>query len=567
MKFLCVLCVLCGLQVSAFSLDREAFTFTHYDLHVRIEPEQQRLEVWGRVSLRNDSAVPQKNVALQISSSLSWHSIAAGGKPLEFASQAYTSDIDHTGVLSEAIVPMPQEVAPSTTVDLDIRYEGIISLDTTRLTRIGVPAEMARRTDWDQVSPSFTAVRGVGYVAWYPVAMESSSLAEGNTVFEALSRWKVRHAGTSMSVTFGVTGDMPLWFSGNPNLLTMMNLDTSDKAKYSNFTTRFGSDVPTFALAAYHKLVLKGLSSVNYLSGNDDAAKAYADAITKLNSFIPPARGGGGIQVLQLADPAAASFATEQLLLTPLPAVTPEVNLALIYALTRQNVLSSRAWIQDGLARYEQAAYVARESGRRAAIEYLNVHRPALLEAEKPAGAGQVRDAASQSLLNTTDEMYLQAKAQSVWWMLRDMVGEPALPIALLDYRAADDTQPAYMQRLIEKQAHRDLEWFFDDWVYRDRGLPDFRVDSVFPRQTMQGNYIVTVTIENLGGAGAEVPVIVRSPDGESIKRLEVRAKSKNSIRFDLASFPQEVVVNDGSVPESDVSNNVFTVKAAPETQ
>ena len=83
----------------------------------------------------------------------------------------------------------------------------------------------------------------------------------------------------------------------------------------------------------------------------------------------------------------------------------------------------------------------------------------------------------------------------------------------------------------------------------------------------MQGNYIVTVTIENLGGAGAEVPVIVRSQDGDSIKRLEVRAKSKNSIRFDLASFPQEVVVNDGSVPESDVSNNVFKVKAAAEAQ
>ena len=44
---------------------------------------------------------------LQISSSLDWRSIRAGGKQLQFVSQPYTSDIDHTGALSEAIVTLP----------------------------------------------------------------------------------------------------------------------------------------------------------------------------------------------------------------------------------------------------------------------------------------------------------------------------------------------------------------------------------------------------------------------------------------------------------------------------
>ena len=61
----------------------------------------------------------------------------------------------------------------------------------------------------------------------------------------------------------------------------------------------------------------------------------------------------------------------------------------------------------------------------------------------------------------------------------------------------------------------------------------------------------MTVTIENLGDAGAEVPVTLRMEDGEVTKRLEVRAKSKASIRIEASSTPQEVVVNDGSVPES----------------
>src|SRR5271166_6262875 len=176
---LCFLSVLCVTVVNAFSLDREAFTFTRYDLSVRVEPGQQRLEVRGKITLRNDSQTPQKIAVLQISSSLSWRSINAGGKPLQFVAQPYTSDIDHTGELSEAIVTLPQAVAPKATIELEIGYEGVIVLDATRLTRIGAPEAAARSADWDQISTKFTAVRGAGYVAWYPMATETADLSEG----------------------------------------------------------------------------------------------------------------------------------------------------------------------------------------------------------------------------------------------------------------------------------------------------------------------------------------------------------------------------------------------------
>jgi hypothetical protein len=143
------------------------------------------------------------------------------------------------------------------------------------------------------------------------------------------------------------------------------------------------------------------------------------------------------------------------------------------------------------------------------------------------------------------------------------MVGEQALTGALLGYRAAEDREPAYMERLIEAQAHRDLGSFFDDWVYHDRGLPDFRVASVYPLETPQGNYMVTVTVENLGSAGAEVPVTVRSQGGEATTRLAVAGRSRNSIRIEVPAPPQEIVVNDGSVPESDTHNNRFKVQPA----
>src|SRR5882672_3401027 len=191
---LCLLCFLFASAVNAFALDREAFTFTNYDLNVRVEPEQQRLGVRGKITLRNDSATPQKIAVLQISSSLAWRSIKAGGNPLQFISQAYASDIDHTGALSEAVITLPEAVPPKGSVDLEIAYEGVIVIDATRLTRIGTPEEAAHSTDWDQIATKFTAVRGVGYVAWYPIATDDASLADGKSLAEVLARWKTREA-------------------------------------------------------------------------------------------------------------------------------------------------------------------------------------------------------------------------------------------------------------------------------------------------------------------------------------------------------------------------------------
>jgi len=216
MKVVRVLCVICGLVAPSLALDREAFIFTNYDLNVRVEPEQQRLGVRGRITLRNDSTIPQKAIALQISSTLDWKSIQTGDKAVDFVTHEYTSDIDHTGALSEAIVTVPREVPPKGSIELDVGYEGVIPLDVTRLTRIGVPEDKAKHTDWDQIRKSFTAVRGIGYVVWYPVAMESANLSEGNSVAEAVGRWKARFGSATMSLIFESTIDAPIFFTGTP---------------------------------------------------------------------------------------------------------------------------------------------------------------------------------------------------------------------------------------------------------------------------------------------------------------------------------------------------------------
>ncbi len=67
MRFLCVLCALCGCAFQASALDREAFTFTNYDLDVRVEPEQQRLAVRGKLTLRNDCRAWQTDTSQRLS--------------------------------------------------------------------------------------------------------------------------------------------------------------------------------------------------------------------------------------------------------------------------------------------------------------------------------------------------------------------------------------------------------------------------------------------------------------------------------------------------------------------
>jgi hypothetical protein len=569
----CFLCVLCASVVKAFSLDREAFTFASYDLNVRVEPEQQRLGVRGKITLRNDSATPQKIAVLQISSSLDWRSIKAGGKQLQFVSQSYTSDIDHTGALSEALVTLPEAVPTKGTVDLEIAYEGVIVLDATRLTRIGTPEENARSSDWDQISTKFTAVRGVGYVAWYPIATEATDLTEGSNLFEVVGKWKSRVATSTMHAHISVSRDddeRPPRLLVNESTCRVVD-EAVGRPQLSSADCTFqplGFVVPTFAMANYES-VERTPMEVFYLHGHETSATAYADAADKAAPFIGewlgPSRGKA--QTTDLPDPNSAPFESGSLLLMPLTGTDPKLaGLAAAHQLAHAAFSSQRPWINEGLAHFAQALYVEHQSGRQAALDYMGLHRSALgageqKENDKQRIVPRSEDEANRSLVNTTDEQFYRSKAMYVWWMLREIVGDAALKKALASYHSDEDKESSYMPRLIQAQTQKDLEWFFDDWVYRDRGLPDFKVESAFTRKTMTDEYLVTITVANLGRAGAEVPVTVKYAGGEITKRLEVRGNNKGVIRVEISKPPEEIVVNDGSVPESDMTNNVFKVE------
>src|SRR5581483_4553215 len=122
-RFLLTLALL-SCAAHAWAVDRNAFTFTEYDLAAQITPAQQSLAVTGKVKLRNDSSSAQRIAALQISSTLYWRSIKVAGKPVQFLSQLYASDVDHTGDVSEAIVTLPAAIPSKSAVELEVAYGG-----------------------------------------------------------------------------------------------------------------------------------------------------------------------------------------------------------------------------------------------------------------------------------------------------------------------------------------------------------------------------------------------------------------------------------------------------------
>ena len=312
----CLLCVLYASAVSGFSLDREAFTLTNYDLQVRLEPEQQRLGVRGKITLRNDSAAPQKIVVLQISSSLGWKSITASGKTPQFILQAYTSDIDHTGALSEAIVTLPQEIAPRGTVELAIGYEGVIPLDATRLTRIGTPGDAAKSSDWDEISANFSAVRGVGYVAWYPIATESADFSEGNSLFEVVNRWKARAAGSEFKAKLTLsheTGERAPSLICTPSTGNLVEeMGRTQPAGAECTWAVLGTVAPTFAVARYHGDYKPPLNVLS-LESHESGAATYLNAIEPATQFVTEWFGKptAPIAIADFADPHAPRLRAE----------------------------------------------------------------------------------------------------------------------------------------------------------------------------------------------------------------------------------------------------------------
>ncbi len=582
--------------------DRANLTITAWDLELLIRPTSSDLAVRAHITVRNDAAAARILLPLQISSTLQWQAITLNGKKLAFSVRPLDTDLDHTSIANEAAIHLPTPLAAGATLTLDALYEGTVPLDGSRIEHLGAPRDMAQRTDWDRIAGDFTGLRGFGTVLWYPVVADPVSLGDGAKIFHVIGEQKLREQSATMRIRLRVDTSTALdspdankhssvqprttpriaildaeAFALQPGALA--ESDSELDAELS--ATPLGFAVPSIFLLSQNEVDAPGLRMFPR-ENNANAAPGFVTAAEQVRPLVQQWLGAQKRDLAIVDTPTLQDSAFEtqpwpaspqgaSVLVTPMLAQDPQQNtLAMAHALAHASLLSPRAWLAEGVAQFLSSLWIGNAQPGKAAdpaasLGALEEQRPALALAEtQDPGAD-----AGQPLIAADDDIFLRTKSAYVLWMLREMTSDAALTDALQKYKAADDKQPEYFQHLLEAASHRDLQWFFDDWVYRDRGLPDLRIANVVSHKldTTEPTWFVSADITNQGYASVEVPVTFHAGDRSETERLRVPARSSATAHAILHTQPTLVTANDGVTPEVGGSAHQYEIQAQRPSQ
>lgn len=557
--------------VAVTDAERSSLTFTAYDLDVHLAPAQSHLAVHAGFTVKNTGKEPLTRLVFQISSSLHWESFAmrSGGRAsrLAFAVETIDTDADHTGKATEAVVSLPQPLQPGASLEVTSLYSGEVVQSAERLVRIGAPSDQAAHADWDKIRPEGTALRGFGNVLWYPTAAAPVFLGDGAKLFQSVGQTKLQLATAvvHLRLTVEYVGDAPdaAFFCGRREQLVAtsenQNLPVAESPGVA--TAEFSERQLGFRALSLFVTDRAGTVTDNTLisavTSHYDALPSYGAASAKVQPLLAEWLGPGPLGVLYILDHEGQPFEDDALLVAPMRASAADVLApSLAHSLSHAWFSSSHVWLDEGVAQFMSLLWMAQSQGREVAIGHMQEEAKALALIEPAPAQTAGADDPGQSLIQARNEVYYRTKAAAVLWMLRSLVGDDALKRALQAYRNdKQDADPKEFQRVLEQSSKRDLGWFFDDWVYQDKGLPDLSIASVTPRALDQigdkgSGWLVAVEVRNDGGATADVPVTVRSGTLTETERLRIPGRSSASTRIVFAGTPTEVLVNDGSVPE-----------------
>jgi len=558
-------------QPTAEDAERSALTYTDFDLDVRLRPAESHLAVRALVTVRNDGKTALVHLPLQLSSTLDWELIRLNGRQMPFTVAVLNSDSDHTGQLHEAAVTLPTPLAPGASLQLDVTYSGTVMQSTKRLQAIGTPDDAAAQSDWDRITPDFTGLRGFGNVVWYPVSSVPVILGDGARLFDEIGTHKLRMTGAHFRLALTIEtppGQAPniALVNGRPVELTVSS--AADASVASVATARvdnstLGFEAPSLFIAT--RVSHAATNTTLWTRPKSEAnVKVWSNAAADVTPFLQGWLGmspRSQLTILELPESDDIPFETGSMLATPVRGAAPEIlEGVMAHALTHAWVMSPRAWLNEGVAHFMGTLWIEKQQGRERALATLDSARAALTLAE-PESPGA---ADGQPLVACISPVYYRTKAAYVFWMLRDLVGDPTLSAALRAYDPAQDKSDSYFEKLIEQAGQRrGLSWFFADWVYADKGLPDLAIDTVYPSPaSTPGTYLVAVNLSNNGYAAVEAPVQVISESATVTQRVMLAARSKAVQRILLQGVPTEVRLNDGTIPEVQATIHSKTLDA-----
>jgi len=558
-------------QLSIPDAERTAPSYTAFDLDVRLRPAESHIAVRALITVRNDSKSPLAHLPLQLSSDLNWEIVRLNGHPVPFTVATLNSDADHTGQLHEAAITLPTPLAPGASLQLDVTYSGNISQSIKRLQAIGTPDEIASRSDWDRISSNFTGLRGFGNVLWYPASSVPVILGDGARLFDEIGTHKLRLTGAHFRLALTVESPAAgapniALINGNPVQLnasssTDITLPAIQTAHLDDST--LGFEAPSIFLASRTSHPITN-ATVWTRPESEPNLRTWSNAAADVTPFLQGWLGQkprSQLTILDLPEDGDIPFETGSMLATPVRAAAPEVlEGVMAHALTHAWVMSPRAWLSEGVAHFMGTLWIEKSQGRERALETLNDARSALALAEPESpGASD-----GQPLVACISPVYYRTKAAYVFWMLRDIVGDATLSAALRAYDPSKDTADDAFEKLLEQAGQRkQLSWFFNDWVYKDKGLPDLAIEGVYPSPaSVAGTFLVAVNVANNGYAAVEAPIQVITGLTTITQRVLVPGHGKAVQRILIQGDPTQVRLNDGTIPESQATIHSKTIDA-----
>jgi aminopeptidase N len=211
----------------------------------------------------------------------------------------------------------------------------------------------------------------------------------------------------------------------------------------------------------------------------------------------------------------------------------------------------SELWLNEGFATFMEAVFREHEAGRDAYLEEMRSNSSLyfiedLLRYRRPLVYNLYGSA-----LDIFDATVYK-KGAWVVHMLRETVGDEMFWKALHRYLEEYKYKPvgtSDLLRVFEETTGQQLDWFFDQWVYK-AGFPELRVRSSFQAQTGH----LTLEVTQTQSAEAMTPLVFRLPveielathKGERTERIEITQRSQR-FTFKLDGKPLMIRFDKGA--------------------
>jgi aminopeptidase N len=208
-------------------------------------------------------------------------------------------------------------------------------------------------------------------------------------------------------------------------------------------------------------------------------------------------------------------------------------------------------WVNEGFATFFEAAYKEHASGRDAYLDEMRSNAATYFSED----IFQYRRPVISSRYQTPVDLFdstVYKKGGVVVHMLREVVGDEAFWSALTAYLNEfkhQNTDARDVQRVFERVSGKNLDWFFDQWLYK-AGYPEFRVRQAYNPQTRQ----LTLDVEQTQAPDTTTPAVFQVPGveveigttrGRQIERIDITKRTER-FTFKLDARPRMVVFDRG---------------------